>query len=55
VRVGQDLLTEGREHLETWDALSREFNKAQLLWRSQRERYPSLLCTCVSVVSEASE
>ena len=42
-RVCQDLMTEGREHLETWDALSREFNKAQLLWRSQRERYPSVL------------
>ena len=33
-RSAQDLMTEGQEHLETWDTLNNEFNKVQLLWRS---------------------
>ena len=42
----QDLIAEGRAHLESWDTLAREYNKAQHLWTSQRERCTSLARAC---------
>ena len=41
-------MTEGQEHLETWDTLNNEFNKVQLLWRSQRELLEKLDELCMA-------
>ena len=37
-----ELLEEGKVHLDVWEALVGEYNKVQILWRTQRERLEKL-------------